>query len=425
VSAAERVTDNASVTGNRTVTRNDCPDCATGLTPNHYPCDWCGACPGKKRRREDRRYCSSTCRHAAWQYRHSPEGIARREAWEASDRYQQFRAMGEALRAINGDARPLLPFSADEVAELVPDDVQSWRDTEDKEAAADLFVRLRLTAARTADVCGDCGTRLYPSEMVYRAPEHPRSAPSWRGIVYPSCLSCRCRQRDAPVKSSEHGRLCEHCHWYAHSWVRWDAVKLYCKDAGPDHGGPYCTDCHPKAWRPERPCEGCGRPVVNHQSVRPGYRRDGRHVMTQDYANPNTWRVFCSERCRRSVFSAEQTLKRRHDLTPCTVCGSVGRDGTEGIYGLGPIQRTVRSDARYCSPACRQRAYRARCAPGNVPSVPSVPPASPASRCASDRRGVAPDDASLHGQGRGHPSCRGPNIQNGHPAAGSLTYDGR
>jgi hypothetical protein len=33
--------------------------------------------------------------------------------------------------------------------------------------------------------------------------------------------------------------------------------------------------------------------------------------------------------------------------------------------------------------------------------------------------------ACLASLGRGHPSCRGPNIQNGHPDAGSLTYDGR
>ncbi len=350
--SVERVTDNVSVTGDTTVTRNDCPDCAKESTPGHTPCSWCDKCPGKMRRREDRRYCSSTCRHAAWQYRHSPAGVAEREAWETSDKKRQLVALGEVLRSINGDARPPVSLTPEELTALdVPglrlearyrmgmtsDDDARWK------AARDTLHRLKVSAARTADVCGDCGARLYPSETVYRAPEQPTSSPEFRGIVYPSCLGCRCHNEH----HAKHSKLCGECSWYAESWVRWDTGPLYCKAAGPDHGGPYCTTCHPKAWHPERPCEGCSRSVVNHKSVRPGYRREGGFILTLDYATPDTWRVFCSDRCRRSVFKAEQKLKRAdRDPIDCGVCH-------ERVD-------TRRRDSRYCSDACRQTAYRAR-----------------------------------------------------------------
>lgn len=61
-------------------------------------------------------------------------------------------------------------------------------------------------------------------------------------------------------------------------------------------------------------------------------------------------RTFCSEGCRRRVVDCETKAKRqaaRGDLTRhCEVCHEE----------FTP----QRADARYCSPACRQRAYRER-----------------------------------------------------------------
>ncbi|SRR5712692_7367009 len=94
---------------------------------------------------------------------------------------------------------------------------------------------------------------------------------------------------------------------------------------------PVCEGCHLKQarWCTPQPCEGCGRPV----HYRPSYRRR-RHV-------------HCSARCawtatnrRRSTATAAARRKA------CTVCGTVFD--------------APRRDARTCSPACRQRAYRQR-----------------------------------------------------------------
>jgi hypothetical protein len=361
---AASVTPNGSVGVELAVTSNACPKCAA---EEHAACAWCGKCPGEPgtrrvgpllvrtpKPRGDRRYCSSTCQVRAWQYRHSPEGIAEREAWEASERGQALHAMADALRAMRGDREgpTWKPLTAADLSAL---DVPALRrdaayhsgpaeraDHERRRVALDTLGRLAVTAARTADVCGTCGARLYPSETVYRAAANPESGPDLRGIVYPSCFACRCRS----ATHAKYARFCDECRWTSRSWARWYPERVYCKQAGPDHGGPYCGTCHPRSWHPARPCDGCGRPVVNHQSVRPGYRRDGGYVLTPDYAKPDTWRVFCSERCRRSVFHAEQKAKREHEPIVCPVC----RERVDAR----------RRDARYCSPACRQHAYRAR-----------------------------------------------------------------
>jgi hypothetical protein len=370
--AAETVTANASVGGDSAVTSNDCPKCASG---EHTSCGWCRACPREPRilhrfgpigpdghltrvdqvirarpPRGDRQYCSSTCRVRAWQYRHTPEAIAEREAWEAANG-ARLREIGESLRAIFGSADPVLPFTDEELLALdVPaqrragtwHDDMTDTDRDRWKAARRMLDRLALTAARTADMCGTCGARLYPSETVYRASGQPTWQPGGRGIVFPSCHDCRCRYRD----HTKNARFCEECRWSAYTWVNWLPERTYCKNSGPDHGGPYCYVCAPYAWHPARPCEGCARPVVNHKSVRPGYRRENGWIQTEDYAPRDSWRIFCSERCRRAVFGAEQKAKREHDPIDCPVCH-------ERVDAR-------RRDARYCSSACRQRAYRER-----------------------------------------------------------------
>jgi hypothetical protein len=71
------------------------------------------------------------------------------------------------------------------------------------------------------------------------------------------------------------------------------------------------------------PCAGCGKPVI-------GGGRTNRHHVT------------CSDRCKGRVYHPAVT----HVQQSCDVCGD------EFV--------PVRDDARYCSPACRQRAYRDR-----------------------------------------------------------------
>lgn len=75
----------------------------------------------------------------------------------------------------------------------------------------------------------------------------------------------------------------------------------------------------------ETSCVGCGRPVWK-------LPRKG---------NP---RVFCSGKCSAG-FYRRMALQRRQ--VACSVCGNTIADNRRG-------------DVRYCSPACRQKAYRQR-----------------------------------------------------------------
>lgn len=76
------------------------------------------------------------------------------------------------------------------------------------------------------------------------------------------------------------------------------------------------------------PCAACGLPVILEPDPR-------RKVAT------------CSDLCRSRVYSAAATQRRVAESVTRS-CEGCGR-GMEG-----------RSDRRYCTPACRQRAYRAR-----------------------------------------------------------------
>jgi hypothetical protein len=96
---------------------------------------------------------------------------------------------------------------------------------------------------------------------------------------------------------------------------------------------PVCATCAPAAitWPPldrwtARPCAGCERPV---------------------YQQRYTPAVYCSERCRWQVANQARRVDReRHRQKRCAMCRN-------------PFAAT-RRDSRYCSPACRQRAYRQR-----------------------------------------------------------------
>ncbi len=99
---------------------------------------------------------------------------------------------------------------------------------------------------------------------------------------------------------------------------------------------PVCEQCRPRElyYRPEKPCEHCGRAVIN-------------------VANGISWRrkhTFCSEQCAKehgSIVQKSIRAQRRHQREyVCSVCKK-------------PFKPS-RRDAVHCSSTCRQRDYRRR-----------------------------------------------------------------
>jgi hypothetical protein len=102
-----------------------------------------------------------------------------------------------------------------------------------------------------------------------------------------------------------------------------------------------CGDCrkdHERQWRcTVRPCGYCARPVGWYD----------------DQARRRRTLYYCCNRCRGRAYNQLQKARRsaaRH-LT-CATCKTT----------FTP----ARADGRYCSPACRQRAYRQRRASEDV-----------------------------------------------------------
>jgi len=89
------------------------------------------------------------------------------------------------------------------------------------------------------------------------------------------------------------------------------------------------SSCHIE-FRGPQPCENCGRSV--HQEYN---RRFYRHT-------------FCCEVCVRAFFATAARLRRaeERDPRPCAQCGETFEP--------------TRKDARFCSGACKQLAYRKR-----------------------------------------------------------------
>ena len=94
---------------------------------------------------------------------------------------------------------------------------------------------------------------------------------------------------------------------------------------------PVCKECRNewKRFEAPKPCEGGGRPV--HQRAR-----------------SRSFRSLCSFRCESRVAADKARSKRAKARLPrlCEQCGETFEPR--------------RADSRYCSPACRQKAYRRR-----------------------------------------------------------------
>lgn len=140
-------------------------------------------------------------------------------------------------------------------------------------------------------------------------------------------------------------------------WVAREAVCLECVSKPADRTALAYVDgvAHVESWWREEtpaPCAGCGRPTI----VRP----DGRRRV-----------VACSSACRTASYRENSSVTVTRE---CDGCGTV-------IAG--------RSDRRYCSPACRQKAHRRRgaareaqtVAPVAVEFEPTKTPGKPIERC--------------------------------------------
>lgn len=95
--------------------------------------------------------------------------------------------------------------------------------------------------------------------------------------------------------------------------------------------GPVCADCRSKYAKFDlgEACEGCGRPVLN--------RLDARNR-----------RTFCSDLCGARTYSRVKHAKK------------VAERGTRECLECAEVFEPTRADARFCSPACKQKNYRHR-----------------------------------------------------------------
>ena len=111
-----------------------------------------------------------------------------------------------------------------------------------------------------------------------------------------------------------------------HPWA--DALVLYV--CGPCCDPTKETWLRGREWRQPLACRGCGRPIIYDK-----VRKVPRHGS-------------CSLACRRTVYTI-QPRKSRARQRPQAICQTCSQ----------PFM-PKRSDAGYCSPACRQLAYRQR-----------------------------------------------------------------
>ena len=285
--------------------------CTACHQSTHYACAECDACLPRGAR-WDRYYCSSSCRVKVHQWRHSPEGIAEqraRDEWRNSPEGEQLVATLRAMSAAMGD--------------------KPRRTDVEREARA------------TATVCGRCGAPTPASQPVWKRTASGLPMIGGRSVaIIPVCYACRCDT----YEGTHQARRCDECRprgeWVA---VRWSCPNAY----APEHQNIYCNGCHPRTWRAAQPCQQCGRQVM--LSI---YLRHGRRYPWRPAPDGTTWQevevrdgTFCCEDCRRVYRMDQRRAARAREPKPCAACGE---------HFLG------RTDAAYCSTACRQRAYRSR-----------------------------------------------------------------
>jgi hypothetical protein len=91
-----------------------------------------------------------------------------------------------------------------------------------------------------------------------------------------------------------------------------------------------CAEAYPTRWLPPLPCHRCSRLVYRGRPLRRGVTR-----------------TYCSDQCGQHVYNA--LYRQRHP-----------RPRLEHQCACGKTFTPQRRNARFCSDACRQRAYRER-----------------------------------------------------------------
>lgn len=174
---------------------------------------------------------------------------------------------------------------------------------------------------RRADRCAHepCDKPFGPGDIIYR-----RGEDGSFGLVLPYCAAHRCPQPDGFHNTdAAEGRYYRGC-----------------RCSGPEGE---------RMWIEPTPCARCAR-LVSNDKTSADPRRFVRDWHYSGEAEASAPRTFCSDDCRRAVFRLEARAKRlaeRGDQEhPCETCHQ--------------LFTPRRADARYCSSACRQRAYRAR-----------------------------------------------------------------
>ena len=324
----------------------------------HRACVVCGSCLAKPDRygrvfqkRWDKFYCSSTCRvkglrereraaleRAAWEAEHPEQAAKERAEYEA--KVAELRVLaetaGEPERADDATRENDTQGRADRCAHVEHVKVGE----RPFPGMADEIMRFVMPVYKSVP----CEVRFSPTDVIYR--RHERGL---RSKILPYCEGHACG-----MPSGYHNRDLEDTGRYHPN----------CSCPGDEHGQ--------HKWTKAEPCAYCGRLVRNHNEAVPHrfvrdwmtrseaeYRRKAlaglsgdeyREAARQLPWGPREPRTFCSKRCKRAVSRSEakaNQLARRgtRDLT-CAVCKAE--------------VKSRRSDARYCSNACRQRSYRER-----------------------------------------------------------------
>lgn len=318
MTSAPTVTDNGSGQAPVAVTCSVCErgyacrpgdlrkHCRACHSDRHRACIRCAACLPDGHR-DDRAYCGTTCRvkgHREREAQAIAHEVLRTEAPEEFDRIEAERATALAeYEAVIGQAAAV--FNP-------PGERRPWQVRQE----------LGLTADRCAGVGLDrdgtgCGHVFQAGDVLYRRGTKlridgvaPLVAPVARELLA-YCARHAC-------EASHHNRDLE--------------------------DGWYYPDCHcpddvrgRRSWRGPESCTTCGRMVAYHEDMVPG--------------KFNLWATepaltFCSQRCRQRHHAERRREERR------------SRDREHRCATCTTTFAAVRSDAMYCSAACRQKAHR-------------------------------------------------------------------
>lgn len=140
--------------------------------------------------------------------------------------------------------------------------------------------------------------------------------------------------------AARHGQWCGLCAEDLGDAVYWRSVPF----AGTTV--PLCSTCEPNqyGWYPRLGTCSCGRSVYSRRHQSRGHLDGYRYTYQRAYC--------CDDHRAEQVNAARRAARERRRRTVCTVCGDT----------FTP----PRSDGRYCSAACRQKAYRRRARDGHA-----------------------------------------------------------